>query len=197
VDVTNTADPMDCAGDTFTVAANTTTPIQCAGTVQVRFLRDGAAVACAGRTQDVDGWGDTLSCDTTHPVVGGTYATEARCSDDLACVFASAARTIAPQTGVPSGMPEGLLRVSKTAGCPGPGDVLLSWNDSGLVPPTFVVFRNEDDTLDVVADRRADVDGTAYTDAGVACDGGGTPWRGAAVYFYQFRLRNACTGDPL
>ena len=54
---------------------------------------------------------------------------------------------------------------------------------------------------DTLAQPMVLADGTSFEDTGavsVGCDGsGGFPYRGASVFFYQVRDRDACTGELL
>lgn len=206
VTLVSSASPDDCAGSAQTLAASQTTPLTCAtGTIEYRFLEDDGSgpvtVACLGRTQDVDGWGAADTCDTPVPPVRATYSTEARCTEAPTCVVASSGVPVIANPGVPTGTGtlSAALRVTRTAGCPGPGDVVLDWSLASVSPPTFAVFRNNDDTLDVASDRLADADGAeTYTDVGASCDNAlGTRFRGVAVHFYVVMARNGCTGDPV
>ncbi len=201
--------PADCAGDLFELRGGQQPGVRCAGTVEYRFLMDLSGtlvpVACtedeAGtipRTADVDGWGAGDTCWTPHVAGGANFVMEYRCSDDPTCLMQrSLPRMIAPRTGIPTGTNAGILRARKTAGCPAGGDVRLAWADSNFNPATFVVFRSDDPQIDLVADRLANADDVFYSDAGVACDGGGVPYRGVAVYFYLHLGRNSCTDQPI
>lgn len=210
-------DPGDCAGDLFALAAGVLDPpgVRCAGDVEYRFLRQTVPpptpvyepITCfddAGgatpRAEDAGGWGVGDTCWTAHLAGGADFVAEYRCSDDVTCIMDTAAsQRVTPPAGTPTGTTRGLLRVSKPAvgGCVAGGDVTLTWADADYVPSAYIAFRANVPQIDLVADRRADVDVEAYVDVGVACDGGGAPYRGVAVYFYLHAVRDTCSGDPL
>lgn len=209
------ASAQDCAGELFQLRGSVQSPpgARCAGTIEYRFVQQTAPgppptlvpVACfddaAGttpRTEDAGGFGASGTCFTAHVAGGADFVMQARCSDDPGCVLlTSNPRPVTPQTGVPVGSARGTLRVRKTGGCPGGGNVNLAWSDTDYNPLAFVALRSDDPTVDLVAERLANVNDFVYTDAGVACDGGGAPYRTAVVYFYQVLPRNTCTDSPI
>ena len=204
VSAASDADAMACADTAFTLSATEDVPVDCPmGTLEYRFVADPDGdgvfepIDCNGDGMP-DDFGAADTCDTVLLVGGSEYAVQVRCTEDVSCEIESAALLVAPWDGVPVGDPQGTLRMSRTAGgCPsGPMDVTLDWRMSARMPPAFVVFRSE--AADAGFAAQADVDGTSWTDAALACrDPARTPYRGADVLFYVLLDRNVCTGAPI
>ncbi len=140
-------------------------------------------------------WSPVDTCDTVSIDGGANYRVDVRCDTALTCRMSSGIERIeAANTGLPSGDPQGTLRVTKNGNCP-PAEALLDWSDSGRAVPAFSVLRSDDPTFPGLPTDHllADADATALADDTALCRAGTR----VSVRYYTVLDRNTCTGEPI